>query len=78
MIVNDGEFNNASVRKVLENKYPSVIKKNKSYRRCFKNKSKFETQNSIIGMLLTQIKSGKTKTGKAAENQLKIYKILND
>ena len=35
-------------------------------------------QNSIIGMLLTQIKSGKTKTEKAIESQLKIYKLLND
>ena len=35
MIVTDGEFNNASVRKVLENKYPSLMKKVKSYRRCF-------------------------------------------
>ena len=29
-------------------------------------------------MLLTQIKSGKTKTEKAIESQLKIYKLLND
>ena len=37
----------------------------------FKAKAKFDMQNSIISTLLTQIQSGKTKTEKAIENQLK-------
>ena len=36
----------------------------------FKDKTKFDTQNPIIGTLLTQIESGKSKNEKAIENQL--------
>ena len=38
----------------------------------------FDTQNPIIGMLLTQIQSGKTKIEKAIENQLKAALSIKD
>ena len=47
------------------------MKKLNSIDVAFKDKTKFDTQNSIIGTLLTQIESGKTKNEKLIENQLK-------
>ena len=55
MIVTDGIFNNASVRRVLDTKYPSVMKKSNPIDDVFKDKAKFDTQNHIIRTLLTQI-----------------------
>ena len=60
MIVADGKFNNASVRRALNTTYPLVMKKSNPIDVVFKNKVKFDTQNPIIGTLLTQIQSGKT------------------
>ena len=59
MIVTDAKFNNASVRTVLDTKYPSVMKKSNPIDVAFKDKAKFDFQNPIIGTLLTQIESGK-------------------
>ena len=69
MIATNGKFNNASVRRVFDTKYPSVMKKSNPIDVVFKDKTKFDTQNHIIGTLLTQIKSGKSKTEKEIENQ---------
>ena len=44
----------------------------------FKAKAKFDMQNSIISTLLTQIQSGKTRTEKAIENQLKAAWTIRD
>ena len=71
MIVTDGKFNNVSVRRTLDTKYLSVMKKSNPIDVAFKDKAKFDTQNPIIRTLLTQIQSGKTKSEKAIENQLK-------
>ena len=76
MIVTDGKIKNASVRRVLNNKYPLVMKK--SIYIVFKDKAKFDTQNPIIGTLLAQIQSGKTKNEKAIENQLKGAPSIKD
>ena len=70
MIVTDGKFKNSSVRRVLDTKYPLVMKKSNPIDVVFKDKTKFDTQNPIIGTLLTQIESGKSKNEKAIENQL--------
>lgn len=62
MIVTDGNFNNATVRRVLDTKYPSVMKKYNPIDVVFKDQAKFETQSPIIRTLLTQIESGKIKS----------------
>ena len=69
MIVTVEKFNSASFKRALDTKYLSVMKKSNLI--VFKDKAKFDMQNLIISMLLTQIQSGKTKTEKAADNQLK-------
>ena len=76
MIVTDEKFNNAAVKRVLDTKYPLVMKKSNLIDVVFKHKWKFDTQNPIIGALLTQIQSGKTKNEKAIENQLKVDLLL--
>ena len=78
MIVTDGKFNNVSVRRVLDTKYLSVMKKANPIDNVFKDKAQFDTQNPIIGTLLTQIQSGKTKSEKAIENQLKGAPSIKD
>ena len=69
MIVTVEKFNSASFKRALDTKYLSVMKKSNLI--VFKDKAKFDMQNLIISMLLTQIQSGKTKTEKATDNQLK-------
>ena len=54
------------------------MKKSNPISVVIKDKAKFDTQNPIIGSLLTQIQSGKTKTGKAIENQLKGAPSIKD
>ena len=56
MIVIDGKFNSASVRRVLDTKYPSVMKNSNPIDVIFKDKAKYDTQNPIIGTLLTDNK----------------------
>ena len=64
MIVTAGKFNNASVRRVLDTKYLSVMKKSNPIDVVLKDKTKFDTQNPIIGTLLTQIESENQKMKK--------------
>ena len=54
------------------------MKKSNPISAVIKDKAKFDTQNPIIGSLLTQIQSGKTKTEKAIENQLKGAPSIKD
>ena len=56
MIVTDGDFNNASIRRVLDTKYLSVMKKPNPIDFVLKDKAKFEIQNSVIGSLYEQNK----------------------
>ena len=70
MIVTNGKLNDASVRRTLDTKHLSVMKKSNPMDFVFKDKAKFDTQNPIIGTLLTQIQSGKTNE-KAIEKQLR-------
>ena len=53
------------------------MKKSNPIHIVFKDKEKFVTQNPIIGILLTQIQSGKTNE-KAIENQLKSEPSIKD
>ena len=68
MIVTDGKFNDASVRKAVHTKYLSVMKKSNPIDVVFKDKAKFDMQNPIIGTFLTKMQSGKTNE-KAVEKQ---------
>ena len=61
MIVTDGEFNNASVHRALDLKYPSVMKKPTPLEYIFKDRAKFDVQNPVIGSLYNQIKNNKDK-----------------
>ena len=56
MIVTDGDFNNASIRRVLDTKYPSVMKKPNPIDFVLKDKAKFDVQNPVIGSLFEQIR----------------------
>ena len=77
MIVTNENFNDASVRRALNTKYSSVMKKSNPLDVVFKDKAIFDTHNHIIGMLLTQIQSGKTNE-KAIERQLKGVPSVKD
>ena len=59
MIVTDGDFNNASIRRVLDTKYPSVMKKPNPIDFVLKGKAKFDIQNPVIGLLYEQIRKNK-------------------
>ena len=61
MIVNDGEFNNTSVRRALDLKYPSVMKKPTPLEYIFKDRAKFDVQNPIVGSLYNQLKKTQDK-----------------
>ena len=61
MIVTDGAFNNASIRRVLDTKYPSVMKKPNPIDFMFKDEAKFDVQNPVIGSLYEQIVDNKKK-----------------
>ena len=69
MIVTDGGFNDAVVRRELNLKYPSIMKKPKPIHVGFKDQAKFDVQNSIICSLVAQVQENKTNE-KATLNQL--------
>ena len=61
MIVTDGSFNNASIRRALDRKFPSVMKKPNLIEVMFKDKSKFDVQNPVVGSLIMQVVDNKKK-----------------
>ena len=61
MIVTNGSFNNTSIRRVLDTKFPSVMKKLNPVEVLFKDKSKFDVQNPFVGSLITQVVDNKKK-----------------
>ena len=67
MIVTDGEFNNAGVRRVLDQKYPTIMNKPTATSFMFKDKAKFDIQNPIIGSLYNEILTDKQKEKKQLE-----------
>ena len=56
MIVTDRKFNNAGIRRKLDLKYPSVMKKPTASNFLFRDKKQFDLQNPIIGGLYNQLK----------------------
>ena len=61
MIVTDGDFNDASVRRALDTKFPSVMKKPTAANFMFRDKAKFDIQNPVIGTLYRQLLTNKQK-----------------
>ena len=60
IVSSDGKLSGAAVRRQLD--FPSVMRKPNPTDVVFK--AKFDTQNPIIGMLLTQIEAGKSNQEK--------------
>ena len=58
VVSSDGKLGDA-VRRQLDTKFPSVMKRPNPIDAVFKYKAKFDTQNHITGTLLTQMQAGK-------------------
>ena len=79
MIVTDRKFNNAGIRRKLDLKYPSIIKKPTASNFLFRDKKQFDVQNPVIGGLYSQLQirtSDQLKLLKKAPN-IKGLKIRN-
>ena len=61
MIVTNGSFNSASIRRALNTNFPSIMKKPNPIEVMFKDKCKFEVQNPVVGSLITQVVDNKKK-----------------
>ena len=55
MIVTDRKFNNAGIRRKLDLKYPSIIKKPTASNFLFRDTKQFNVQNPVIGGLYNQL-----------------------
>ena len=86
MIVTDGDFNDASVRRVLDTKFPSVMKKPTATNFMFRDKAKFDIQNPVMGTLYGQLLTNKQKEKEELKkineppsiNDLELKKRLDD
>ena len=86
MIATDGDFNNAGIRRALDTKFPSVMKVPTATNFIFRDKTKFDIQNSVIGGICNQLLTKKQKEkeeldtiGKAPSvKDLDIRKRLDD
>ena len=79
MIVTDRKFNNAGIRRKLDLKYPSIIKKPTASNFLFRDKKQFNVQNPVIGGLYNQLQirtSDQLKLLRKAPN-IKDLKIRN-
>ena len=61
MIVTDGEFNDAGVRRALDTKFPSIMHKPTATNFMFRDKAKFDIQNPVLGTLYNQLLTKKQK-----------------
>ena len=61
MIVTDGSFNDASIHWALDIKFPFVMKKPNPIEVMFKDYSKFDVQNPVVGSLITQVADNEKK-----------------
>ena len=78
IVSSDGKLSNAAVVRQLDKKFPSVMRKSNPINVVFKDKAKFDTQNLIIGALLTQIESGKLNDEKQTKKQLEAAPFIKD
>ena len=69
MTVTDGGFNDASIRRELDLKYPSIMKKTNLIDVVFKEKAKSDMQNSVNDSLVVQVQENK-KNEETILNQL--------
>ena len=79
MIITDRKFNNAGIRRKLDFKYPSIVKKPTASNFLFRDKKQFDVQNPVIGGLYNQLQimtSDQLKLLKKAPN-IKDLKIRN-
>ena len=79
MIVTDRKFNNAGIRRKLDLKYPSIIRKPTASNFLFRDKKQFNVQNPVIGGLYNQLQirtSDQLKLLRKAPN-IKDLKIRN-
>ena len=79
MIVTDRKFNNAGIRRKLDLKYPSIIKKPTASNFLFRDVKQFDVQNPVIGGVYNQLQirtSDQLKLLKKAPN-IKDLKIRN-
>ena len=79
MIVTDRKFNNAGIRRKLDLKYPSIIRKPTASNFLFRDIKQFDVQNPVIGGLYNQLQirtSDQLKLLKKAPN-IKDLKIRN-
>ena len=67
MIITDNEFNNAGIRRVLDQKYPTIMGKPTATSFMFKEKAKFDIQNPIIGSLYNEVLTDKQKERRQIE-----------
>ena len=56
MIVTDRKLNNAGIRRKLDKKYPSIMKKPTASNFVFRDEKQFDLQNPVIGGLYNQLK----------------------
>ena len=77
MIATGGKFNNASIRRALDTKYPSVMKKPNPIDYVFKDKAKFDVKNPVVGSLFAQVNENKKKD-KAYLHQLSQAPSITD
>ena len=61
MVVTDGGFNNASIRRELDTKYPFVMKNSNPIHVVFKDKAKFYVQNPVVSSLIAQVQENKAR-----------------
>ena len=61
MIVTDDDFNEARVRRALDTKFPSVMKKPTATNFMFRDKAKFDIQNLVLGSIYNQLLTKKQK-----------------
>ena len=79
MIVTDRKFNNAGIRRKLDLKYPSIMRKPTASNFLFRDIKQFDVQNPVIGGLYNQLQirtSDQLKLLKKAPN-IKDLKIRN-
>ena len=61
MIVTDGDFNEADVRRALDTKFSSVMKKPTATNFMFRDKAKFDIQNPVLESIYNQLLTKKQK-----------------
>ena len=76
MIITDGKLKNAGIRRALDTKYLTVMKKPNPKEVAFTDNTKFDTQNPAIGKLLSQIQTD--KNNKALQKQLENAPSIKD